>query len=197
MTTAHIDGHNDWNVVDGLPKIDLMDEQDISKLVEIGMEVGSHAHNHVMLEEASYAVVAEELTKSKQILENITKRQVISVAYPYGSVPCNYQKIASETGYDFGLSVFSRKETRYSLRRWIYSDEDTVASIKWKVSPMYRIWRMFDDKYQVISKRLMQGLYKRYSNIKKMLINKALLIYTFDVPLEFDMCELVVFCEVI
>ncbi len=196
LPTAQLDSYNKWNVVEGLSRVELMSTQDVEKLIEIGMEVGSHAHNHIMLEEYPAEQVDNQLNKSKIILEQITKRPVISVAYPYGSLPKGYKRTVSEAGYDFGIGVDVRNETKYSLRRWTYTDEDTVESIKWKMSYAYRIWRVYRDNYEYIKYRTFGWLYNRYASVKKLFINKMLVFYSFDFALEVDACDFVFFCEV-
>lgn len=130
MPTAYLGGYNEWDADNGHSRVDLMDEEDLKKLVAVGMEVGSHAHNHFMLEEYSKEDVAVELVKSKTILEAIIKKPVISFAYPYGSTSSKYGPIVKDVGYEFGLSVEEQVESKFAIRRWVYADTDTIASIK-------------------------------------------------------------------
>ncbi len=169
MPTAYLGGCNEWNVVEGLPEINLMDDEDIAKLSTVGMEVGSHAHNHVMLQEKDAVEVVAQLTKSKSILEAITNKPVLSVAYPYGSVPQNAYKTAENAGYQYGLAVFTPWQTKYAIRRWVYDDTDSVESIRRKMSRTYAWQRVIDDKWNFCSTNLMRKAYRYYSDLKRAL----------------------------
>lgn len=185
MPTACLGGYNEWNVKDGLPRIELMDENDIAKLVSVGMEVGSHAHNHIMLEEQEEHEVIHQLTISKSMLEKIIKKPVLTVAYPYGSVPSSAGRLSEFAGYRYGLSVFTPWESRYAIRRWIYDDTDTYATINYKLSPSYRWFRAVEDKRNRWVKKLTQSMYRLYSSVKKSVKLKTLPIIMFTEGMEY------------
>lgn len=169
MPTAYLGGYNEWNADDGLAKMELMNEDDIKYLVENGMEVGSHGHKHIMYEEVGSSEVISAFRKSKDILERIIKKKVITAAYPYGSVPRLYHSIMKDIGYEFALSVYSVRETRYNLRRWAYYDTDTIDLIKTKMSYRYASYRSFADGYNYYSTLLLRKLYVKYAFLKKSL----------------------------
>lgn len=169
IPTVHMGGYNEWNVLEGLPKVDLMDDEDIAKLSAVVMEIGSHAHNHIMLEEKKETEIIDQLTKSKSILEKIINKPVVSVAYPYGSVPPNAYKLAKDAGYRYGLAVFTPWQTKYTIRRWIYDDTDSIESIRHKMSVMYTWQRAVVDKWHFYSKKFLRKLYQNYSRLKNAL----------------------------
>jgi peptidoglycan/xylan/chitin deacetylase (PgdA/CDA1 family) len=179
MPTAYLGGCNEWNVVEGLPEINLMDDEDIAKLSTVGMEVGSHAHNHVMLQEKDAVEVVAQLTKSKSILEAITNKPVLSVAYPYGSVPQNAYKTAENAGYQYGLAVFTPWQTKYAIRRWVYDDTDTLETIQWKVSKPYNWYRAWHDKKDYYLTKLLRRIYNTYAEIKNSIMRKTILMISF------------------
>ncbi|MCB0696257.1 MAG: polysaccharide deacetylase family protein [Chitinophagaceae bacterium] len=197
MPTARIDGINHWDAKHGLPELGIMNEKDLQDIVAVGMEVGSHAHYHIMLEEHSGNRVKEELSKSKAILEKVLNRPVISIAYPFSSVPSDYNVLVKAAGYDFGIAVVANKETRYALRRWIFDDTDTIDSIKWKMSALYGLYRPFKDNYDFYKTALARGIYQQYSRLKKMLLNKALVLYALDSAIGIDAMDIAACCEVI
>lgn len=170
IPTANLGGYNTWGVEGGMPKVDLMDDVDIVELLNRGMEVGSHAHNHEMLDEKSIEKVHFQLSESKNILEAIIGKDVLSVAYPYGALPKNYNEVVAACGYHYGVSVYSPFESKYSLRRWVYDDTDTVDSIKKKLSFTYRLERSVNDKVNPIVKYTTQKAYREYSKIKSKII---------------------------
>jgi len=166
MPTAYLGGYNVWGVTGGMPRVDLMDERDIKRLVDMGMEVGSHSHQHLMLSEVDEMQVAEELQKSKEILEKIIEKPVLSIAYPYGDVPASYRSIVKSLNYKLAFSVYTIYDSKYAIRRWVYDDSDNIDSIKWKLSRTYNLYRFFSDKYNLISKRFAQRLYRYYASLK-------------------------------
>lgn len=169
LPTAHIGGYNEWNVVHGKPRIELMNKDDIVRLNEIGMEVGSHAHNHIMLEDKDEPEALRQLTISKSILESIIRKPVLSIAYPYGSLPNDYSKITEWAGYKYGLGVYVPWQSKYAIRRWIYDDTDNIESIQHKMSPIYTWQRSLYDKWSFYSKKILRILYQYYTRLKKTL----------------------------
>lgn len=166
IPTAYIGGYNEWNVSEGHSRVDLMSEIEIQRLVDAGMEVGSHSHHHVMLSQQTSMYVTSELTKSKIILENIIKKKVLSIAYPYGEVPYDYKTIACQLKIHAALSVYTAYDSKYAVRRFIYDDTDTDETLRWKLSALYKLYRFFNDKISIVSKRYAQHIYKVYSSLK-------------------------------
>lgn len=146
MPTAYLGGKNDWDIPFGKPAVELMNEADIKYLSGMGMEIGSHSHWHVRLGDLPGGEVAENLRQSKEILEGITGKKVISVAYPFGSVPENKDRLLKDAGYEYGLSIYSPFENRYNIRRFIYHDGDDTARLNAKLSLKYRMMRAVNDK---------------------------------------------------
>lgn len=146
MPTAYLNGKNDWDIVQGKPAVQLMDEADIQRLTTIGMEVGSHSHQHIQLGNCSEQEVTTNLTQSKQILERIIGKKIISIAYPFGSIPQKNKQQLQQAGYSYGLSIYTPNETAYDIRRWIYHDGDDAARIRQKLSLQYRMMRIVKDR---------------------------------------------------
>ena len=64
----------------------LMKDEEIKKVAKSSnVEIGSHGFYHNNLGLISENVAVEELRKSKEYLENLTQKEIISVAYPDGS----------------------------------------------------------------------------------------------------------------
>ena len=146
MPTAYIGGYNSWDAEKSPEPIALMDESDLKSLVNAGMEVGSHSHHHVELKHLTdIQQLKNQLTLSKQMLESITSRPVYSFAYPFGSVPANYETLLGEAGYRFGLSIYYPFETRLALRRFGVYNKDTPETLSRKLSGRYRWMRKVYD----------------------------------------------------
>lgn len=152
MPTAHLGGTNSWDIKEGRHQLDIMDEADLQKLHRIGMEIGSHAHEHVRLSDLnSEEKVLESITKSKQIIELLISKKIISLAYPFGAVPKNYPSILRKAGFEFAMAIYHSKGNRYALRRMIYHDGDTLQSLKKKLSIFYKIYRFCTDRFKAAS----------------------------------------------
>lgn len=156
MPTAYLGGHNDWDIQFGKPNVELMDETDIKQLSDKGMEVGSHSHHHVRLGDFDATEVTVNLRQSKEILERVTGKKILSIAYPFGSIPKDEQQLLKEAGYEYGLSIYSPFENRYCMRRFIYHDGDDATRLKSKLSARYRLMRVVNDKLLYI-KSLRRG----------------------------------------
>lgn len=86
----------------------VMKEDQIASLAaEPGMEVGSHGLSHAVLRYQSAAQSGEELSGSKNYLERITGREVVSFAYPDANYSRENVEAAQAAGYRYQLaSVF-------------------------------------------------------------------------------------------
>lgn len=171
MPTFHINGYDDWNAEVGAAKIKLMDSTDIARLVEVGMEVGSHSHHHVMLGERDAKFAEDELKKSKLILESIIGKEILTLAYPYGSVPRLRQSIIKRMGYKLALSVYTPFENDFAIRRWIYDDNDTFDTLRFKLSYRYVWYRAVTDKTTLLYKKTLSRAYGLYSKLKKIIFS--------------------------
>ena len=149
MPTAHLDGYNEWDVAQGRCRVELMNAAEIKELSKLGMEVGAHGHRHVRMGDISDAgLLLQELQLSRSILQEISGQQVLSMAYPFGSVPVNYKSQLKEAGFQYGLSIYQPWESRYALRRFIYHDGDTRQKLIKKLSLTYRIYRCATDRFK-------------------------------------------------
>ncbi|WP_316797789.1 polysaccharide deacetylase family protein [Pedobacter frigidisoli] len=147
IPTAQIGGYNEWDVRSAnTPKIDLMDAAQLRYLSENGMEVGSHGHEHLYGHKITENQFINELHNSKNILENIIAKPVVSFCYPYGEVPENYRQLLQDAGYHYGTSIYQAFSNRYALRRIGIHAADTKRSITFKLSKRYALYRWLIDK---------------------------------------------------
>ena len=145
MPTAYIGSYNTWDANTGSRQVELMNASDLRELVRLGMEVGSHSHNHVDLKGISAEQLKEELSTSKQRLEEIIARPVYSFAYPYGHVPASYKEALQTAGYQFGVTIYHPFENNFALRRFGVYDKDSAESLSRKLSKPYRWIRKVYD----------------------------------------------------
>lgn len=146
IPTHHIGKTNEWDVEEGRAEVQLMDEHQIVALKKAGMEVGGHSHHHVRLGEVDEEQVKEELRASKQMLDTLLNQDTHTLAWPYGSVPANAESLLKQTGWKYGLSIFSSKASAWSMRRFIVHNGDTWKSLRLKCSPLYGVYRNLTDR---------------------------------------------------
>lgn len=78
----------------------LIDSESIKRYIsEPLLEFGSHTHSHFCLEYLDKTVLIEELKRSKELIETITNRRVISLAFPDGSYNSDTLAEAERLGY--------------------------------------------------------------------------------------------------
>jgi peptidoglycan/xylan/chitin deacetylase (PgdA/CDA1 family) len=81
--------------------------QHIREMARFGIEFGSHFVHHVHATQLPEHELNYELGESKKILEAILDKEILSVAYPFGSYSTDVMQAAQKAGYRFGLSTRS------------------------------------------------------------------------------------------
>ncbi len=71
----------------------------IRELHRAGMHIGSHGHRHICLTEVTDDVLASELSRSRQILEDELQTSVSWFAAPYGLISPRVVRAAQQAGY--------------------------------------------------------------------------------------------------
>lgn len=102
---------SDWSV----------DESMMTEMVNCGMELGSHTYSHVELDTLTRGEIADELTSSRSIIQQLTGQEVVSVCYPSGAYNEAVLEEAALAGYSIGvtteLGVSAQSQGIYSLSR--------------------------------------------------------------------------------
>jgi len=79
--------------------------------------IGSHSKYHNDLVNIAACELKEDLTTSKQFLENITDKKIKALAFPYGSYINEVVRIAKDAGYPQLLATdFNKKEDEIALK---------------------------------------------------------------------------------
>ena len=90
---------------------DFVTRGDVAELQRLGMGIGSHSHYHVQLAPLSAKRVADELSTSKRLLEDITQSSVTHISFPGGSYDEKILELAIKAGYrhfftsDWGINT--------------------------------------------------------------------------------------------
>ena len=95
------------------PQVPLMKNDEILEMSKAGIEFGSHTVTHPNLTQSSPEQIRSELSESKQILELLIGKKIVSLAYPYGAVHAIAKSLAADSGYSFGIATNSGPLTFY------------------------------------------------------------------------------------
>ena len=112
----------------------------IRKMADSNIEFGSHSHTHPILSTLSYYQLRVELEKSKKIIEENIKKEVICFAYPNGKKQ-DYDnrciKLLSDLGYKFSFTTIQGNvrlgDIPYEIRRVLLFDKDHVSRLTVKL----------------------------------------------------------------
>jgi len=116
---------NDWDKPQA-QRMPLMGETEIRHFVAMGHEVGSHTLTHPNLPRLERAMASREISQSKQRLESLIGRPVLSFAYPYGGENATLRQLVQQAGYSHAVSTIKGRARsdddlfalpRYSIRR--------------------------------------------------------------------------------
>jgi len=84
---------------------EVLDWNDVTSMVEMGMTIGAHTVSHPNLSLLSPSDVTEEVTISKQRIEEATGRQCNHMCYPYGSFTDEVVSAVREAGYQSAVTT--------------------------------------------------------------------------------------------
>lgn len=97
-----------------------------------GMELGTHTHTHPNLGEIKLADALLELKKSKQLLEQLSSKNIRSIAFPDGNYNDEIKKACIDMGYTDLFAVSYQLENDYNdkniLPRFCISCTTTTES---------------------------------------------------------------------
>ncbi len=96
ITTGHLVGKAECDVYGNNPKLTA---DEIAELASLGHEIGSHSVTHRDLTLLSDDELQRELTESKAQLEEIIKREITLLSFPYGLWNRRVLKAAQAAGY--------------------------------------------------------------------------------------------------
>ncbi|MCC7357361.1 polysaccharide deacetylase family protein [Candidatus Uhrbacteria bacterium] len=95
-----------FTLVTSVPQIGLspMQPELVSKLSSQGFTIGSHTHLHHDLSNCSDTELVNELTRSRNILEHLTGKNVSELSYPKGRFRASSFSIVEQSGYKLAVA---------------------------------------------------------------------------------------------
>jgi peptidoglycan/xylan/chitin deacetylase (PgdA/CDA1 family) len=90
-----------------LPPAPMLDWTELDHLMELGVEIGAHTHTHRQLDTMRAGDVAEELRRSKDMLEQACGRPIPSFAYPHGFQSGKTRRLVASAGHASACAVMN------------------------------------------------------------------------------------------
>jgi peptidoglycan/xylan/chitin deacetylase (PgdA/CDA1 family) len=78
-----------------------LDRDGVVELQRLGMTIGSHSHNHVQLTSLDDAQAADDLRRSREVLEDIVQRPIEYFSFPGGAYDGRVLARARAAGYKY------------------------------------------------------------------------------------------------
>lgn len=142
--------YNKWDTdVEGRPKekkFKLMNLEEIKEFYASGLvEIGGHTTVHLDMPTIDEHILKKDLEISKKKIEEITKKKIISFAYPWGKNNEKSRQLVKDIGYQFAVSTESGSpcfsDNLFEIQRvGIYSKDD-MEKFKKKLSGNYPFMR--------------------------------------------------------
>ncbi|MGL5176149.1 MAG: polysaccharide deacetylase family protein [Cetobacterium sp.] len=136
--------YNKWDVDDKNnpeKEFPLMNIEELLEMQKYGIEFGGHTSTHPKLAELTLQEVKKEIILSKNNIENMIGKKLLSFAYPYGSLNEDVKKISQESGYEFAVATDSGSITfsddLFEIRRIGIFPTNNLFNFKRKVSGKY------------------------------------------------------------
>ena len=136
----------------------MLNWREIDEVIENGVEIGAHTIKHPQLDQLPHRQLREELSVSKNLLEDKIGQAVPGLAYPFGYSNAYVREVARELGYVYGYAVDNALTTsaadhfalpRLTVRRATTMDEFR-RMIGGQDTALLRRDRMLSHAYSVV-----------------------------------------------
>ena len=105
VVSGGIGGTDSWVRIDGLPNEPIMSWDDLKRVRDAGMTIGSHSATHARLDEVSGAALKDEVAGSKLALESKLGTSIAHFAYPQGRFSGEAEAAVKAAGYAAGWAT--------------------------------------------------------------------------------------------
>lgn len=155
VPTRWIGDRNTWDPPSACD-VRIMDEDELRTADRRGLRVESHGHAHIDMTAASPEDVREDLTLSRQRLQQVLGRPPRFLAWPFRNGSPAAQETAAEVGFEAAFSIDLPHDGLYSFERVQVTKLDNRATFAVKTSGRYfgiRHSAAFERSYR-LAKRL-------------------------------------------
>lgn len=136
LVTGFINDWNHWDANLGGIRFRHLSTEHTKELAEAGWEIGSHGVNHRPLPYLNSMHLKHELQHSKNILQDMLKKDVTTFSYPFGMQNNRVQKEVERIGYRFGFKNISwngKIDNLFSIPRIPIYKIDTIEALRKKL----------------------------------------------------------------
>jgi len=108
--------------------------QQICELAKEGWVIGSHTRSHRSLKKLSRQQLRDELSSSKNKLEDMIGQSVESISFPFGHYTTEVVEACKELGYKKALSIAKPSPDGFVQRSLAVYHYDSLTQLKAKIS---------------------------------------------------------------
>jgi peptidoglycan/xylan/chitin deacetylase (PgdA/CDA1 family) len=139
VVPGRLSGHNDWE--SDVPRLPLLDREQVRAIAAGGHEVGSHGWRHVRLAGLPPEDLRAEVVESRNLLVDLLDDPVPGFCFPFGSFDDAAVDAVRAAGYHYACVTddYTRPD-RYRLPRFYVGERDT--SLRLAVKLAYHWWRV-------------------------------------------------------
>jgi peptidoglycan/xylan/chitin deacetylase (PgdA/CDA1 family) len=98
-----------------------------------GIEIGAHAVRHRRLDELAEQELAEEVTASKVLLEELTGKAIRSFSYPHGAYDWRVRRAVIAAGYHSAVAVKNAishdRDDPFAIARWTVTRRTSASRV--------------------------------------------------------------------
>ena len=115
LVTSCIGQNTDRVTADGEGRREHLSEKDILEMAAGGIEFASHSLSHALFHQISDQEIAQEVTESKKIIENLTQKECSTFAYPAGFFTDFAKEAIKKAGYKAAFSTVYGTENDWDI----------------------------------------------------------------------------------
>jgi peptidoglycan/xylan/chitin deacetylase (PgdA/CDA1 family) len=135
------------SVYEPIPRLKVLNTEELREISARGMEVGSHSMTHVMLRDLDPELLEREVNDSRRVLSEALGEAVEGFCYPYGILDNAVVQAVRQAEYAYACSVKGQFErSAYDLPRIPVSEKDHLLRFKAKLK-VYWLYSKIKRKY--------------------------------------------------
>jgi peptidoglycan/xylan/chitin deacetylase (PgdA/CDA1 family) len=131
------EGGSDQPLVDPVP---LMDARELRELHDSGFTIASHTMTHPRLPRLTEEQIKEEVSQSREVLEDLTGARGRWFAYPYLAMDDRTEAAVRRAGYDAACGGLLKAHSLYNLNR-VEVSVFTLPDLKKQCNGLYHMAR--------------------------------------------------------
>lgn len=157
IVTEQLGGRSRWLAPQGEGERPMLSAGQVRDLDAAGVDIGSHGHRHVALDEIPFSKAVRDIDTSRATLEEIVGRRVVTFAYPYGYHTSRIKQYLETSGFESACAVKQAlshpDDDRFALARAIVGSDMSIEDldawirgerlpISWRGErPQTKVWR--------------------------------------------------------